>query len=401
MKQREPLPTQRKVALFLALGVFLAWSVAVVQYTITRRASDPRVDSAGEVAGGSPSPSSLSSAAPSALARQAASQAVKAYQQALQTIPSRSGPVPPPVIREVSNRLPLPQVPFPWTAAKPALVVEPGPSDTKPEEASSQPSRSLRLTLPYQVFANPQAASEAAQLIARQLVEQGYRPTLVISGTGESERAEAPVNTSAKPGTTRIPSPPKSTSPAEAKGNTSLPSQPGNPLESSRNPAPPPTEAPSQGSPSHPSPASQAGSASPSSSSLPLQDLLATLRQAVAAEFRAYRALPDLQTEELAIYFTGPAYQSVLAQLQTFKATGQILSNPGNPSFSRFQGIVGAVSIEGDTATVTGREGRALHWYIPTLQSYAPHTGQRQYISYQYRLQRQEGRWKIFQRVRL
>jgi hypothetical protein len=121
----------------------------------------------------------------------------------------------------------------------------------------------------------------------------------------------------------------------------------------------------------------------------------------VAAEFRAYRALPELQIEELATYFSGPAYQSVLAQLQTFKATGQILSNPGNPSFSRFQGITGPVSIDGDTATVTGREGRALHWYIPALQSYAPHTGQRQYISYQYRLQRQGGRWKISQRIRL
>lgn len=101
------------------------------------------------------------------------------------------------------------------------------------------------------------------------------------------------------------------------------------------------------------------------------------------------------------MFFSGSAYQSAVAQLRTFQVTGQILSNPRNPSFSRFQGIVGPVSIDGDTATVTGREGRALHWYIPALQSYAPHTGQREYISYRYRLQRQEGRWKVLQRVRL
>jgi hypothetical protein len=133
----------------------------------------------------------------------------------------------------------------------------------------------------------------------------------------------------------------------------------------------------------------------------PTRDLLATLRGAVGAEFRAYRSLPTLQTEELATYFSGAAYQSVVAQLQTFQAAGHLLSNPDNPSFSRFQGISGPVSIVGDTATVKGREGRALHWYDPANRAYVPHTGQRQYVAYQYRLERQNGRWKIVQRTRL
>jgi hypothetical protein len=91
----------------------------------------------------------------------------------------------------------------------------------------------------------------------------------------------------------------------------------------------------------------------------------------------------------------------VVAQLQTFQAAGHLLSNPDNPSFSRFQGISGPVSVVGDTATVKGREGRALHWYDPANRAYVPHTGQRQYVAYQYRLERQDGRWKIVQRTRL
>ena len=186
----------------------------------------PSAQEAGTVACGPfLSPSQAAQIARTHQAQQAANLAAKSHHQALQTLlpavptpeggifllPASSGPWPPvplpwpetPLALEDPSATagPLLETPIPAEARTP-------PSDSSPAEeapaATPAPPGStsalpvppglqaLRLTLPDHLFAHPQAATEAAQLIARQLVEQGFHPTLVIQGSPEVPTPDLP-----------------------------------------------------------------------------------------------------------------------------------------------------------------------------------------------------------------
>ena len=121
--------------------------------------------------------------------------------------------------------------------------------------------------------------------------------------------------------------------------------------------------------------------------------------EAIDAEFRAYEALPEIQTGQLERYFCAgsPAFKEITNILHRHKKRGWIISNPMNPSTKRLLKVkvrrIGVVE-----ALVNTMEYWYLRWWDAHEKSYTyPYreTNRQVYI-----LKKEHGIWKVFENLR-
>lgn len=121
--------------------------------------------------------------------------------------------------------------------------------------------------------------------------------------------------------------------------------------------------------------------------------------EAIDAEFRAYTALPAVDTESLQGWFcpNGPAYREVLNLLTRHKKKGWILSNPLNPSTKRLLSVK-VRRISGDSAEIGTMEYWYLRWWDDRKGSYTysyRETNRQTYI-----LRKTASGWCVFENLR-
>lgn len=96
------------------------------------------------------------------------------------------------------------------------------------------------------------------------------------------------------------------------------------------------------------------------------EEILEVVRQAIKAEFQAYREIPRVQEEQLDRYFTktGSARAKIVDMLRRHAKRSWILTNPGNPSTADLLEIK-LDRLEGGRAHLTTKEFWTLRWFDP------------------------------------
>ena len=123
------------------------------------------------------------------------------------------------------------------------------------------------------------------------------------------------------------------------------------------------------------------------------------IAEAVEAEFAAYMALPEVQTETIEKCFCkdSPAFKEILGILSRHKEKDWVLNNPYNPSTKRLL-AVSIKEIAENKAVAHTTEYWYLRWWSNRDRKYTyPYreTNRQVYI-----LHRESGGWKIFQNLR-
>ncbi len=121
--------------------------------------------------------------------------------------------------------------------------------------------------------------------------------------------------------------------------------------------------------------------------------------ESIDAEFRAYLALPQIETDELHQWFCldSPAIKEILNLLSRHQKKRWIISNPMNPSTKRLLNVK-VKRIEGSEAFVNTMEYWYLRWWDDRDGSYTyPYreTNRQVYI-----LRKELDGWKVFENLR-
>jgi len=121
--------------------------------------------------------------------------------------------------------------------------------------------------------------------------------------------------------------------------------------------------------------------------------------EAIEAEFRAYEALPGIQTVQLERFFCAgsPAFKEIANILHRHKKRGWVISNPMNPSTKRLLKVK-VRKIGPEEAVVNTMEYWYLRWWDVNEKSYTyPYreTNRQVYI-----LKKEHGIWKVFENLR-
>lgn len=132
-----------------------------------------------------------------------------------------------------------------------------------------------------------------------------------------------------------------------------------------------------------------------------LRSLLeAVVSDAIDAEFAAYRALPEIDEDTLALHFVrdGPAWLGVMHVLSRHQQRGWTLTNPLNPSTKRLLSV-DIRDIEQGSASARTSEYFYLRWWDTTRGKYA--YAYRELNKQQYVLETgDDGRWRVLDNLR-
>lgn len=123
------------------------------------------------------------------------------------------------------------------------------------------------------------------------------------------------------------------------------------------------------------------------------------IAEANDAEFRAYAALPEIQTEELNQWFCSgsPAFNSIYNILSRHSKKQWVISNPYNPSTKRLLKVK-VKKVDANEAMVDTIEYWYLRWWDALDGSYTyPYreTNRQMYV-----LKKEDGQWKVFDNLR-
>ncbi len=124
------------------------------------------------------------------------------------------------------------------------------------------------------------------------------------------------------------------------------------------------------------------------------QTILEVVEKAVAAEYRSYQRLPELDSKSLEKYFStdGPAFKRIFHILQLHISKGWIVSNKWNPS--TYQIIESKVTkLDKNIAEVNSKEYWYLRWFDPKINDYP--TIYDQLNQQYYLLEKKAGLWKV------
>ena len=126
-----------------------------------------------------------------------------------------------------------------------------------------------------------------------------------------------------------------------------------------------------------------------------IEELYSTVRRANAAEFAAYRAVPDADLSGLAEYFDaeGSAHAKIEQAVTASRAKKRIIHNPGNPSTHQLLSI-SLSEINGNEALVKTREYWYMHWFDTQKNDYLDYVYKETNEQF-YLLVWRDGRWLV------
>lgn len=102
------------------------------------------------------------------------------------------------------------------------------------------------------------------------------------------------------------------------------------------------------------------------------EQVLSVVKNAIQAEFNAYKKLPKINLKDLDKYFTktGSARARIVHLLNRHKVRGWVINNPLNPSTSELLDIK-LKKVESNKATVTTEEYWYLRWFDVNTSKYS------------------------------